>query len=79
MAESAAGPPAGRRAFFCLGTGSDEHGALNILAWEVPAVPEALAVLTETLTEAYGEPAEWLSDERPDGSVSMLFFEGGNR
>lgn len=67
-----------RRAFILLATGSQEHGPVHIRSWEVPADEAAMEKFAETLTSAYGSPGEWVSDEMPDGRLSMLIYDDGS-
>lgn len=67
-----------RRAMICISTGSDARGAIHSRGWEVPADDDAIERFAATLTEAYGSPAEWVSDETESpGRPSIVFYEGG--
>lgn len=67
-----------RHAFLCLVLGGDEEATIHVRAWEIPAGPEAVEKVAEVLTEAHGNPAEWITDDGPDGRLRLLFYGGGS-
>lgn len=62
-----------RRAFVVMGTASDSGGPVHCRAWEVPCDEDAMGQLAATMTEAYGPPHEWVSDET-SGQHAVVFF-----
>lgn len=66
-----------RRAFVIIGTGTTADGPLHCRAWEIQEDAESLEQVAETLTAAYGAPAEWMSDETGDpGQPRIVFYAG---
>ena len=67
----------GQKAFIIVSTGSDGLSAIHSRCWEVPADGGAMDQLAATLTEAYGAPVEWFSDDAdsPD-RPRIVFYDG---
>lgn len=64
----------GRMAMITISAASAGSGPVYSRGWEVPADVDAMDQFAATLTEAYGEPAEWVSDET--GSPGIVIYEG---
>lgn len=63
-----------RQAFFVVGTASGADSPVHCRAWSVPDDGDALDQLAATLTGAYGEPREWISDD-PGGQLTLVFLD----
>jgi hypothetical protein len=66
-----------RQAAFTISTGSIQTpGVIHSRAWTVPADDEALEALAATLTEEYGVPLEWVSDDSESPGRPQVVFYG---
>jgi hypothetical protein len=67
-----------RMAFVIIGTGTDPRGPIHCRAWEVPPDEEVLGEFAATMTAAYGDPAEWVSDETGHpGQPQIVLYDAG--
>lgn len=65
-----------RQAFMVIGTASDD-GPVHCMGWMVPHDEEAMKQVMATLTEAYGPPREWVTDEASGQFPVILDTEPG--
>lgn len=67
----------GREVYICLATGSDAASAIHGRTWRLPGGGEEAERIAAMLTEAYGAPSEWITDDAgcPDAPRLMLWQE----
>ena len=54
-----------------IAVGPDGQGSVCARSWEIPAGDEAVERFAAMLTEAYGEPTEWVTGDIPDFPVTV--------
>ena len=65
-----------RAAFITLATAT-EDGPVHMRVWEIPLGEEAVARFAATLSEAYGEPSEFITDDSVDPDRPRVVIYGG--
>lgn len=66
-----------RRALITLSSGLDGAHPVHSRGWEVPADDVAMEKVAQVLTNNFGEPVEWVTDDSDTpGKVNVLFYRG---
>jgi hypothetical protein len=64
-----------RRALITLSTGTDESTPVHSRGWEVPADDAHMEQFAEILTNHFGAPTEWVTDDADTpGKMNVLYY-----